>query len=109
MRIVDSNQPAGSSPAQSGRTDATRPADSTVPSTGGTGNAPSSDSVQLSGFSGKIAQSLQSDEAARAEKVNQLAAAVQSGNYQINPKAVSHAIVNNALGVSDSDQDGDSK
>ena len=106
MRIVD-NSTANSSPAQTGRTGASRPVESTGSNPSGSGQvSQSGDSVQLSGFSGKVAQSLQSDASARAEKVEQITTAVQSGTYKVDAKAVSHAIVRQALGETDGDGDG---
>ena len=110
MRIVDTNSTASSSPAQTGRTAAARPVDATGSNQSGSGQVSSSgDSVQLSGFSGKVAQTLQSDASARAQKVSQIAAAVQSGTYKVDAKAVSHAIVNQAISGGGSDKDGDGR
>jgi flagellar biosynthesis anti-sigma factor FlgM len=109
MRIVDTNQAGNSSPAQTGRTGATRPVDSTGSKNSGSGKvSQSGDSVQLSGFSGKVSQSLQTDASARAQKVAQVAAAVKSGTYKVDAQAVSRAIVDHAIagGV---DKDGDGK
>jgi flagellar biosynthesis anti-sigma factor FlgM len=109
MRIVDTNQPGNTIPLQSGRTGATRP----VPageSNGSSGKvSQNSDSIELSGLSGRVSQTLQADSASRAEKVNQIAAAVQSGTYQVDAKAVSKAIVDHALSGRDADGDGDGR
>jgi anti-sigma28 factor (negative regulator of flagellin synthesis) len=47
---------------------------------------------------------MQSDAASRTQRVAQLAAAVQSGTYQVDPMAVSRAIVDQAISTGPSAQ-----
>ena len=100
MRIVDSN-PAANTPVQGERTDAARLTNPAGNDPAGQPKVPpSSDSVQLSGLSGRVAESLQADSAARAQKVSEVAAAVQSGTYTLDAKAVSKALVDHAIAAS---------
>ena len=98
MRIVDTTQTGSSAPVQTGRTGATRGAN---PANGNGASSdkvsPSGDSVELSGFSGRVSQTLASASASRAQKVSQIAAAVQSGTYKVDSHAVSRALVDNAI------------
>lgn len=55
------------------------------------------DGLQLSSFAGTLSKVLQSDSTGRSQRVAQLAAAVQSGTYQVDPQAVSRAIVDHAI------------
>jgi anti-sigma28 factor (negative regulator of flagellin synthesis) len=72
------------------------------------GNTNHGDTVQLSGFSGELSQTLQADASSRARRVSQIAAAVECGTYQVDAKAVGRAIINDALaGGVDADRDGD--
>jgi flagellar biosynthesis anti-sigma factor FlgM len=98
MRIVDTNQSGNIAPAQAGRTGATRgvnPAGSK--GAGGGKISQSGDSVQLSEFSGLVSNSMETQAATRAQKVSQIAAAVQSGTYKVDAQAVSRAIVDHAI------------
>jgi anti-sigma28 factor (negative regulator of flagellin synthesis) len=68
------------------------------PATGGKSSAGSTgaeDQVQISSLS----STLSSQGSDRAARVQQLAAAYQSGRYEVNPTEVSHALVNHALGA----------
>lgn len=56
-----------------------------------------SDGVQLSGFAGTLSKVLQSDSTGRSQRIAQLAAAVQSGTYQVDPAALSRAIVDHSV------------
>ena len=101
MRIIDSNNPANITSAQTGRSGET----SQVPSSGRNGvsgagkNGSGSDRVELSGFAGRVSQMLEKDAGARAERVAQLAAAVRSGSFQVDSAAVSKAIVSQAIAL----------
>ena len=55
------------------------------------------DGVQLSGFAGTLSKVLQSDSSSRSQRIAQLTAAVQSGTYQVDPAALSKAIVDHAV------------
>lgn len=109
MRIVDTNATAPNTPVQTGRTSSTRPADTTGSNSPAGQSASSGDNVQLSGISDKVAQTLRNDASVQAEKINQITAAVQSGTYQVNAKAVSHALVKQALSGADPDGDNDGR
>lgn len=102
MRIVDSNQTAG--PAQ---TNWTRPGDNAASAAPGTPVSQPNDTVELSGITGQVSETLASDASSRADKVNQIAAAVQSGSYQIDSQAISQSLIQHALGGSGMDGDGD--
>ncbi len=58
------------------------------------------DGLDLSNFTGSLSRIMQSDSVSRAQRVAQLAAAVQSGTYQVDPQAVSRAIVDHIVSVS---------
>lgn len=97
MRIVDPNSLGNALPAQTGRageSQSVRPSGSgAAGKTGSTGG----DSVQLSSLSGRISQTLEADSASRAQRISQLAAAVQSGTYQVDAQSVSSAIVDQSI------------
>lgn len=61
--------------------------------TGGSSESGGADRVHMSSIAGV----LESESSNRAVRVNELAGAVQSGRYQVDAKAVSHAIVNAAM------------
>lgn len=69
---------------------------------GAQGSTSQTDGLQLSNFAGTLSQVLQSDSSSRSQRVAQLAAAVQSGTYQVNAQAVSKAIVDHAVSNSNS-------
>jgi len=99
MRIIDSNHLENTTSAQTGRSGDT----SSVTSAGKNGSSAagktggSADRVELSGFSGRVSQTLQTDASSRAQRVAQLSALVRSGKYQVDSKAVSKAIVDQAI------------
>ncbi len=97
MRIDNSN-PGTPALGQTAPAAETQAAGSTTKSTGT--SAPSSsaaDGLQLSKFAGSLSQIMQSDSANRSQRVAQLAAAVQSGSYKVDPQAVSRALVDHAI------------
>lgn len=102
MRIDDNSnltaplgQTAGTTPAQ--------PA--TSAKTGGaSSSASASDGLQLSRFAGSLSQVMQNDSASRSQRVAQLQAAVRSGTYQVDPQAVSRAMVDHIVATSQSAQ-----
>ena len=98
MRIVDTTSLGNTTPAQTGRTGELRSIDSggkpgSVPRKGSS----ATDTVQLSGFTDRLAQTMQEAAASRAQRVTQLTAAVRSGSYQADAKAVSHDLVSQAI------------
>lgn len=98
MRIVDSTNTGNSASAQTsraGQTQATQPAGGGAAQRGK--GAESSDRVELSGFSGRVAEALRTDSQDRAGRVAKIAQAVQSGAYKVDARAVSHALVNEAI------------
>lgn len=103
MRI-DSNN--GNTPAlgQTAGTSQTEIGNSTAKP--GTSSSPASDAdgLQLSSFAGSLSRIMQSDSASRADRVAQLTAAVRSGTYQVDPQAVSRAIVDHIVTTSQSAQ-----
>ncbi len=60
-------------------------------------NAPSGDRVEFSNTLGSLARAISTDSAGRANRVQALASLYQSGNYQANSAATSHAMVTDAL------------
>jgi anti-sigma28 factor (negative regulator of flagellin synthesis) len=96
MRI-DSNNLGNLGPSQAERSGET-PA---IVSPGKNGSAgktgASADRVELSGFTGRVSESLQADAASRGQRVSQLAAAVRSGTYKLDSRAVSGAVVDDAI------------
>lgn len=69
------------------------------PSSGST--AGGEDQVQIS----SVSEALSAQASSRAAHVQELAAAYQSGRYQVNSTDVSRAIVNNALGVGNTESE----
>jgi flagellar biosynthesis anti-sigma factor FlgM len=102
MRIDNNN------PGSTGVGHTTGPAETQLTSPASKGsatNSPSSaDGLQLSPFAGTLSEVMQSDAASRTQRVAQLAAAVQSGTYQVDPMAVSRAIVDQAISTGPSAQ-----
>src|SRR5205809_7534387 len=95
MRIVDNNNIGNTALGQTARTAETQPGGST-----GKGSAKVSsatDGIQISQFTGTLSKVLESDSTSRAQRVERLAAAVRSGTYQVDPMAVSRAIVDHAI------------
>jgi anti-sigma28 factor (negative regulator of flagellin synthesis) len=101
MRINDSTSLGSSVPAQTGR------ASQTQSTTSGTNNgtsrstSSSGDSVEISGFTGRISQALQVAGSSRADMVSRLTMEVRSGTYQVDATAVSKAMVDRAISGSD--------
>ena len=98
MRIVDSTNLGNTTPAQTGRAGAVHPNDpkgkiGSAPRTGSS----TSDSVELSGFTDRLSRTMQDAAVSRAQRVTELTAAVRSGTYQVDPKAISHAMVSQAI------------
>jgi flagellar biosynthesis anti-sigma factor FlgM len=96
MRIDNSN-PGPVSVGQTAPATETQAAGSAAKSAETSSSSPSADGVQLSKFAGSLSQIMQSDSANRSQRVAQLAAAVQSGTYQVDPQAVSRALVDHAI------------
>jgi len=55
--------------------------------------APSSDSIAISGTNGLVQQALGAGSATRAARVQELQRQFQSGQYQVDPMAVSRALI----------------
>ena len=101
MRIYDSNQLGNLGTAQTGRSNETPSIVSPGKKDSGVGKSGTgADRVELSGFSGKVSQTLQADATSRAQRVSQIASAVRSGNYKVDSMAVSKAIINQAITTS---------
>jgi flagellar biosynthesis anti-sigma factor FlgM len=98
MRIVDSTNLGNATPAQTGRAREVHPNDSKgkIGSAARTGSS-ASDSVELSGFTDRLSRTMQDAAASRTQRVTELTAAVRSGTYQVDAKAVSHAMVSQAI------------
>jgi|SRR5450432_1821054 len=98
MRIIDSTNLGNATPAQTGRTGQLHSIDSGA-KTGSAQRKPSSatDSVELSGFTDRLSRSMQDAAATRSQHIQELSAAMRSGSYRADAKAVSHAIVSQAI------------
>jgi flagellar biosynthesis anti-sigma factor FlgM len=102
MRI-DNNNPGAASVDQTAQTTQTQAAGS-AKSAGTSSSSPAADGLQLSKFAGSLSQIMQSDSANRSQRVAQLAAAVQSGTYKVDPQAVSRALVDHAISAGQNTQ-----
>lgn len=93
MRI-DNLPPAGSQAAESGQTsnlhELNRPGESS-PQEARSGSG--ADRVELSDLAGGLARALSNGAAERASRMEQLGREVERGTYQVDPRAVSRAIV----------------
>ena len=98
MRIVDSNNLGNTNSAKTGRTEDPRSID-TAGKSGSAARKGSSgtDSVELSSLTDRISQTMQAAAASRSQRISELTAAVRSGSYQVDGKAISHALVNEAI------------
>src|SRR5215467_10540159 len=95
MRIYDQNLtgPAVNETGRSHETQRTTGSGSGGASaTSGTG-----DRVEFSDTLGRLSRAIASDESNRAGRVDQLTAQYASGNYALDPAAISHGIVSDAL------------
>jgi flagellar biosynthesis anti-sigma factor FlgM len=98
MRIVDSTNLGNTTPAQTGRTGELNSVDSSGRSGSARKNGASAgDSVELSSFTDRLSRTMQEAAVSREQRISQLTAAVRSGSYQVDPAAVSHAMVNEAI------------
>ena len=95
MRIDNSN-PGAAALGQTAPTTETQAASSTKKGSGASSSS-AADGLQLSKFAGSLSQIMESDSANRSQRVAQLAAAVQSGTYKVDPQAVSRALVDHAI------------
>ena len=97
MKIVDTNNVGNTTSAQTGRTGELH----SIDRAGKHGSADKSpglkDSVELSGFTGRLSQTMQDATINRAQRISELTAAVRSGSYQVDAAAVSQAMVNQAI------------
>lgn len=97
MQIVDNNSLSNNALEQTNRAVEPQPAASTGQGSGATSSSSQTDGVQLSNFAGTLSQVLQSDSTGRSQRIAQLAAAVQSGTYQVDSMAVSRAVIDHAI------------
>ena len=102
MRIEDNNTTAAL--GQTAGSAQTQPANSTTKSNGTSSSPSAADGLQLSTFAGSLSRIMQSDSANRSQRVAELAAAVRSGTYQVDPQAVSRAMVDHIIATSQSAQ-----
>jgi flagellar biosynthesis anti-sigma factor FlgM len=99
MRIQDNSSNVGASAL--GQTAQTQATGSTSKGSAAQSSA-TEDGVDLSTFAGSLSKIMQSDSASRAQRVSQLTAAVRSGTYQVDPQAVSRALVDHIVSSSQS-------
>ncbi len=98
MRIVDSTQLGNTAPTQTGRTGALQTIDSAGKDAAVIRKGFSaSDSVHLSGFADRLSQTVQAAAVSRAQRMSDLTAAVRSGTYQVDAKAISHSMVSQSV------------
>lgn len=97
MRIIDSTNLGNTTPVQTGRTGELRSIDSGGKAGSARKGAPAADSAQLSGFADRLSRTMQDAALSRAQRVAELTETVRSGSYQVDAKAVSHAMVNQAI------------
>ncbi len=97
MRIVDTNNVANTTAAQTGRTGEPHSIDRAGKNGSAGRSSPANDSVELSSFTGRLSQTMQDATVSRTQRINELSAAVRSGSYQVDATAVSHAMVNQAI------------
>jgi flagellar biosynthesis anti-sigma factor FlgM len=95
MKIDNRNDLSGISPAAA--TGATSVDSGNRRTTGGATGGTTSDSAELSGLAGKIAQAVGQDASDRAGQVEQLRSQVGNGTYQADSAAISRGVVNEAL------------
>lgn len=103
MRI-DDNSNNTAALGQTAGTAQTPLGNSTSKAGGSSSPASDADGLQLSTFAGSLSRIMQSDSASRADRVAQLTAAVRSGTYQVDPQAVSRAMVDHIVASSQSAQ-----
>src|ERR1700686_1086995 len=97
MRIVDSTNLGNTSSGQTGRAGEVRSTDPAGKAGSARRGSPRTDSVELSGSAGRLSRPTQESATSRAQHIGELTAAVRSGTYQVNTKAVSHAMVSRAI------------
>src|SRR5689334_8065070 len=97
MRIYDVNL-TGPSAAETSRAQEAQRTDRTGGTrSGGPGSYGSNDRVEFSSTLGRLSQALGADGSARANRVQELAALYQSGNYRPDSRAISRGMVSEAL------------
>jgi len=95
MKINDTNISGTAVPA---KTDAVQSAQQSTRSDGKSKAAGASgDRVVISDLTGNLAAALAAPDGPRAAYVNRIAETVRSGNYQIDSKAISRSLVDEAL------------
>jgi flagellar biosynthesis anti-sigma factor FlgM len=99
MRIIDSNSLGNCESLQTGRAGGAQ-SSSAASRNGSTGKSGTGDvdTVELSGSNSRVAEALRADSASRAQRVQELVAAVQAGTYEPDVYAVSSALVDEAIG-----------
>jgi flagellar biosynthesis anti-sigma factor FlgM len=100
MRIIDSNSLGSCASNATGRTGQTQGVQESARKNGADRSGQSqSDTVELSGSSKSVDAAWNAYAASRAQRVQQLAAAVQGGTYEPDAGAVSSKMVDEALGT----------
>jgi flagellar biosynthesis anti-sigma factor FlgM len=97
MRIDDNSNLANNALGQTDRAAETQSTSSSSRGAAASASSSETDGLQLSSFAGALSQLIQSDSTSRSQRVAQLTAAVQSGNYQVDAAAVSRAIVDHSI------------
>jgi anti-sigma28 factor (negative regulator of flagellin synthesis) len=97
MRVYDTNL-TGASAAETGRAQESQKLDRNGPAKSSSpGTVSGGDRVELSGALGRLSKSISSFHQNRANRVEALTARYQSGKYQPDSLATSHAMVSESL------------
>lgn len=98
MKIYDRNL-TGTSASETGRTQETQKAGNTGSGKSVSGLDGSSDRVEFSGTMGQLSRAVATFESTRADRLQTLAAAYQSGTYRSDSLATSKGMVAEAMGA----------
>jgi len=104
MRITDQNSQVSTTSTQPQRVGGAQATGSSSQTQSGSQISSGGDQTEFSGFLSRLSQNLQSDTTSRAQRVSQLAAAVQSGSYKVDSAALSRTLVDQAISAGSAGQ-----
>ncbi len=104
MRITDQNSQVNMTGTQPQRVGGSQATGSSSQIGSGSQVSSGSDQAQFSGFLTRLSQNLQTDTASRAQRVSQIASAVQSGSYSVDSAALSRTLVDRAISAGSTEQ-----
>jgi flagellar biosynthesis anti-sigma factor FlgM len=104
MRITDQNPQVSTTSVQPQRAAGAQATGSSGQSKSGNQVSSEGDQAEFSGFLSQLSRNLQTDSAGRAQRVSQLAAAVQSGSYKVDSAALSKTLVDQAISAGSAEQ-----